>query len=362
VLYDGVGGIAFFLAYLAHETGNATFEDLAHAALETACRRMPSDIAEGLGIGAFSGRASLAYVIMHLAHLWREPSLLDKAVQIASGLADGIAADRQFDIMDGVAGCGLVLLGLFRATGAQKLMTLARACGERLVEGAVHVGPGVGWTGTPGSKPLLGFSHGAAGIAFALVELAVALADDRFRALAAESLAYERGLFAPDQGNWPDLRPNDGSEMNRRQFRTHWCHGAPGIGLARLGLVRNMGDDPMLHEEIRVALATTQREGFGGDHCLCHGDLGNCDLLLHAASVFGKADWLIEARRRGTAVIHDHEEHGSWRCGTPLAVTTPGLMTGLAGIGFGLLRLFAPERIPSVLTLQSPSADTLSPA
>jgi hypothetical protein len=41
-------------------------------------------------------------------------------------------------------------------------------------------------------------------------------------------------------------------------------------------------------------------------------------------------------------------------CGTPMRVATPGLMTGLAGIGYGLLRLAEPRRIPSVLTLEPP--------
>ncbi len=38
-----------------------------------------------------------------------------------------------------------------------------------------------------------------------------------------------------------------------------------------------------------------------------------------------------------------------WRCATPLAVETPGLMTGLAGIGYQLLRLADPASVPSVL-------------
>ena len=41
-------------------------------------------------------------------------------------------------------------------------------------------------------------------------------------------------------------------------------------------------------------------------------------------------------------------------CGTPLGVDSPGLMTGLAGIGYGLLRLAEPARVPSVLTLEPP--------
>jgi Lanthionine synthetase C-like protein len=38
-----------------------------------------------------------------------------------------------------------------------------------------------------------------------------------------------------------------------------------------------------------------------------------------------------------------------------LGVESPGLMTGLAGIGYGLLRLAEPTRVPSVLVLTPPT-------
>ena len=37
-----------------------------------------------------------------------------------------------------------------------------------------------------------------------------------------------------------------------------------------------------------------------------------------------------------------------------MRVESPGLMTGLAGIGYGLLRLAEPTRMPSVLVLEPP--------
>lgn len=40
--------------------------------------------------------------------------------------------------------------------------------------------------------------------------------------------------------------------------------------------------------------------------------------------------------------------------GVPFNVETPGLMTGLAGIGYGLLRLADPQNVPSVLLLELP--------
>ena len=45
-------------------------------------------------------------------------------------------------------------------------------------------------------------------------------------------------------------------------------------------------------------------------------------------------------------------------CGVPSGVETPGLMTGLAGIGYGLLRLAEPRRTPSVLALEPPPRDS----
>jgi lantibiotic modifying enzyme len=44
------------------------------------------------------------------------------------------------------------------------------------------------------------------------------------------------------------------------------------------------------------------------------------------------------------------DEHG-WISGVPHGVETPGLLLGLAGTGYGLLRMAAPDRVPSVLTL-----------
>jgi hypothetical protein len=42
-------------------------------------------------------------------------------------------------------------------------------------------------------------------------------------------------------------------------------------------------------------------------------------------------------------------------CGTPGGVYTPGLLNGLAGVGYGLLRLGFADRVPSALLLQASS-------
>ncbi|NUO58509.1 MAG: hypothetical protein HOV78_17720, partial [Hamadaea sp.] len=44
------------------------------------------------------------------------------------------------------------------------------------------------------------------------------------------------------------------------------------------------------------------------------------------------------------------------QCGTPGNAATPGLLTGLAGIGHGLLRLAAPDAVAPVLLLAAAEA------
>jgi lantibiotic modifying enzyme len=140
---------------------------------------------------------------------------------------------------------------------------------------------------------------------------------------------------------------------------TAWCHGAPGIGLARLqGLP--MLDDQEVQAEIGAALETTLMYEQSPSHSLCHGILGNLDLLIQAGEVLGSNHWRHEARLLAGSMLAGVERDG-WRCGTPLGVESPGLMTGLAGIGYGLLRLAAPTTIPSILALEPPRRSSAHP-
>ncbi len=60
------------------------------------------------------------------------------------------------------------------------------------------------------------------------------------------------------------------------------------------------------------------------------------------------------AARTGEGAAADSVDEHGWLCGVAWGVETPGLMTGLAGIGYGLLRLAAPEEVPSLLVLEPP--------
>jgi type 2 lantibiotic biosynthesis protein LanM len=286
------------------------------------------------------------YLLTHLSTLWQEPVLLLEAEQIARKLASLVAQDDALDIMQGAAGAIVSLLGLYRKMPSQELLATIQQCGEHLLLKAQPMSQGIGWVTPLAKRPLTGFSHGAAGIAYALLQVAALHSNPRFYAAARAALAYERSHFLVESHNWRDLRDDATGEM------IAWCHGASGIGLGRLAALPYL-DTQESRQEIETALEVTLAHGFGLNHSLCHGDFGNLDLLLQAGRFFQRPELQQQGREKASMILESIDRHG-WLSGVPLSVETPGLMAGVSGIGYGLLRCVAPDRVPSVLILEPP--------
>src|SRR5262245_27742857 len=354
-LYDGLPGVALFLAHLGVVTSEERYTLLARRAVRTLQRHLEHAAEQVTSIGAFSGWGGILYTLAHLAALWQQPELRQQADTLVDRLPALIERDEALDLLGGAAGCIGALLGMERDGPSPRVRAAAVQCGDRLLACARRLPAGLGWVKDETDQPLTGFSHGAAGFAWALLHLAARTGEDRFRSAALDALAYERSQFVPAAGNWRDLRrdlPTEQPGGERPACLSAWCHGAPGIGLARLGSMPHL-DDATARAEIATALATTLAQGFGGNHSLCHGDLGNLELFLQAHAVLGEPHWRAEAERVAGGILADIEGRG-WQCGHGSTVETPGLMTGLAGIGYGLLRVAEAECVPAVLVLAPP--------
>jgi type 2 lantibiotic biosynthesis protein LanM len=357
-LYDGLPGVVLFLAYLGSVTNENRYTTLAKSALAMMQSQLESSKYFMKAIGGFEGWGGVIYTLTHLGILWNDPALLAEAETLVELLPDLIDKDEYLDIIGGAAGCLNSLVSLYRCRPSQDTLTAAIQCGKHIISHAKTMEQGVGWVRPGGGElPLAGFSHGVAGIASALLELSALTGDSRFRTTALAAIEYEGSLFCPKMGNWPDLRDFSRSILTDKDdtqsvCMTAWCHGAPGIGLGRLRSLPHL-DNAKIRAEIDTALKTTLAHGFGSNHSLCHGDLGNLELLLQASRTLDDSQWKTQVDRLAGIILESINQHG-WLCGVPLGVETPGLMTGLAGIGYGLLRLAEPTQVPSVLVLEPP--------
>lgn len=181
----------------------------------------------------------------------------------------------------------------------------------------------------------------------AAVERSALLTDQRVKAAVA-GLRFEDAQFEPGRGNWPDRRgtvggPGAGDTCS-------WCHGAPGIALARAALadlVPAAGEDRMLE----AALATTRDCRLPGGH-LCCGEAGIADVLLEVGRRRGRPELIDAARARWArplAVWHS-EGRVPLNPRAPKRAPVPGRMQGVAGVGLALLRASGAAP-PSVLLL-----------
>jgi class II lanthipeptide synthase len=355
-LYSGLPGVALFLACLGDLTGEDRYTALARSASRNMQRQIEKLRSSLLSIGGFSGWGGVIYVLTRLGALWRERVFFEQAEDLIDVVSNLIERDEDYDIISGSAGCIGGLLSFHHLTGSPRSLAVAAQCGDRLIACGKSMKSGLGWCGRAASEtPLAGFAHGAAGIAWSLLKLAALTNTEQYRTAAIAAIEYERGLFSSTGKGWLDLRQRESqlpsAEDEQEHIMTAWCHGAPGIGLGRLDSLTQI-DNEETHTEIQTALELTLARGFGQNHSLCHGDLGNLDFLLQAEAILGDASLRMKIERLSAILLKNLEEHGVF-CGGLGEIESPGLMTGLAGIGYGLLRLSEPARLSSALTLST---------
>lgn len=294
------------------------------------------------------------HALTHLGVLWSDERLLRRAIDLVSVLVRGFDDAVTVDFIGGAAGAIRPLLNLYEVTRSEEVLSSAVVCGEHILARAEPQAVGLGWSSPAGGPmPLTGFSHGAAGIAWSLLKLSEAVHDRRYVEAAAAGTAYERSHFSTVERNWRDLRSQAAAgNPDSAPCLHYWCHGSTGIGLSRLDALGSQRDDHEL-EEIEAAVAATLKRGFRSDHSLCHGYSSAAEFMLLSERAGIVKARCPSAASWGEAMVESIRQHG-YVTGFPMGIETPGLMMGTAGIGYGLLRLTVPDRVPSVLLLEPP--------
>jgi type 2 lantibiotic biosynthesis protein LanM len=333
-LYGGTGGIALFFAALEGPAGGG-WGDLALRLALHGTAPGPE------GIGGLVGLGSRIYTLVAIGHLLDAAEPIREAHRLAARITpERIAADTRLDVTLGAAGALLALLALDAArptgsAGGPDPLELAAACARHLLARRL---PGTGAWASPGRPPESGFAHGAAGIAYALLRFAARTGDREAREAACRAIAFERRLLAAEGA-----------------VQTTWCRGIPGVALARLGALDTC-DDAATRAEIDAALALTRSPDLTPMDHLCCGNLGRAEILLEAGEILGDAAPAAAARELAGRVLARAAARGglSWLPSGEISSFDPSFFKGAAGVGYTLLRLAAPERLPCVLRLEAP--------
>jgi lantibiotic modifying enzyme len=331
-LASGVAGIALFLAELDGLVGDARYRQVVEDLMRSLLDDEPPAVAdlEGLSIGGYEDLGGLLYLIARLRQLWGGDFGGTALRWLLRAVQHNLAAPRPADVVNGVAGTALVLL----------------ACGRRGLPGEVEAALRQTVAALAEAAPAgAGFGLGRSGHTYARAALAAATGD---RALAGPAIAALRA--------WPDAGPAHG-----------WCDGFAGDLLARaaalelpsLGTRTEAAHRDALRGQVERAAATLKdllapaggQQPASADDSLCHGTLGMAEALRTAGTVLGEPSLIATAQATAAATAH-RVLAGHVLTGAPNGAWVPGLLTGAAGIGYGLVRAFAPERVPNILLLR----------
>ena len=337
-LYNGLPGVVLFLAQLGNVTGQVRWINLAQSAVATMQRYVSEEFAAGTDelttIGAFDGVGGLLYTLAHLQAYWQQPQLLQVADVFVTLMENPGGRDGEPGLANGVAGGLAGLLALHQVDLTTKTEIVAQQWGDYLLQVSQRES---GWQNN--QSGIFGHSfdlfwHGTPGAAWALLALADLTQQDRFHQ-AALTLIDE--AFA--------------SELDAKEVAV------PGVALSCLRLlpyIEDVAHRARLKKYLKTALQMTLPHKFGPNHSLGQGAFGCLDLLLQARAALNDEQWVITCLERKVAELVVTMRQDGWITGIPLGVESPGLMAGLAGIGYGLLRLANPQQTPSILAFDMP--------
>lgn len=129
--------------------------------------------------------------------------------------------------------------------------------------------------------------------------------------------------------------------------RNHWCHGAVGIALSLMNM-KNSTNYSLYSKIYSYLDKFIKNSSVDCLDILCHGNAGAIDYFIEKFLQYNDKNSLVTAYSIGEVICANALAHISDN-ETPEAL---GLFNGLTGIGYELLRLYAPEIVPSVLLLK----------
>lgn len=374
-VYSGTAGVALFFLEMSKQHPDSRWKTAAHEGARWVAHFLLKESDDDY-YALITGRLGSALALYEIGSVMQDQSLQTAALEIARG-ADAFLSmpSAVDDLINGYSGVMMGLVKLYDLSKDKELLDIAQRHVEKMLSHANLSNDGIYWDrGDKHIKGLCGYSHGAAGIGMAWLELANYFGHEPFKWLAEACFTYENNLYDAEAGNWPDFRKGIYDEQSRaeytEQYRKNnldffhkpgdmgaWCHGAPGIGLGRLRAYELTGDR-RYSEDFNKALDKTRAifEDAGSpwhSYTLCHGKGGNAMLFLEAYKQNQDPAMLEEAFAVAKEGIMARKEGKTYVSGFSMAAQNQedtSLFMGNAGIGYFYLMVREPMAVPSILS------------
>ncbi|MGG1220789.1 type 2 lanthipeptide synthetase LanM [Priestia endophytica] len=291
-------------------------------------------------ISVFNGAGGYLYVLEQFYSIEQDDYYMELMNKITNHMMKNNSEIKEMDYTSGTSGIIFLFYRLYQQHHDNLFQKAAIYFGEQLMESYQRR-----------NLTLNGLAHGYAGISMAFSALYSLTSEKKYLDLLKDAIDNENSHFNLEQGNWSDLR--DGHKTKDPLF---WCHGAPGIGLARLNVLQIIKDiDPSLEETIKrdlnYAVKKIVKDGFRGelDDSLCHGKSGNLDILIEI-NQYLKDEQIALFTQEQVEELKLRVQDGNYRSGAASKLPINNFMLGVYGLDYIFMRIEHPQ-LPSILNL-----------
>lgn len=367
-LYDGISGIAFFFLYLYKYSKEEKYNDYANKIfkhLENIAKQrleidfyntLPEYLIKSIPLAPFSYPCSYIYLSTHFHgnnfnEIFYKDIIYEK---ILNNIYQIIDINTQNDFFFGKIGLlnFLITLKFHHNINNRTINQLIESCILNIKQTAISRKEGVAWEYIDSfdynaKKYLGGFAHGTGGIASVLFRSGKMLKDVKLTSLAKKALSYDRSLFDEKINGWIDGRTKDAN-----YDAGCWCHGSSGIALSRL-LITQFINDEFIPKELEIAATNILLNGIGGNQCVCHGDLGNLEVLYAISKKLKDNELKKNVLDTINNISSQFLDGKKLKSGDDGQLGLYSLFMGYAGMGYQFIRFYDWENTPSILCLES---------
>lgn len=358
-IFNGSSGIAlYFIAlfeFYNRKEDLKIAEDIMQKALKTA------EVLKPRSFGFYTGLTGVIYTCIRLYELNKKKKYLNTALRLSQNHQKSIIEHTaKADLLSGYSGSLFVFTLLYHHLKSDAVLMMIQEMTNRLVQETRISETGLKWDYNKSKSAfdsLAGFSHGASGIAYALMQVGNYFKSEGLIYLAEQALKYEMQYFYRESNNWLDLRLGsyrlglpDAYKWDLNLFLPEmknvnsWAHGAAGIGLSRLYAWETTGN-PVYFGQCKAAMErclSDLKKMDRTDFSLCSGYSGMVPFLLKFQQLTGEN--LTSALCSIAEQANDqYEQEGSYNTYISASPFDFGLLSGKTGIGYMLLQLLNPE-------------------
>ncbi|NOS85143.1 MAG: hypothetical protein HOP31_08370, partial [Ignavibacteria bacterium] len=372
-LYSGVPGITLFFMELFLQTRNEKYLITAKKGLNWSMNHL--EMINIYNTGFITSNSGIILALIRMYDITKKEQYLQFALNVAMKIAEMKAPIKFHDYIGGNAGIIFILTKLHSYVNEDFLLELIDIYLKYLLKNLKMSKKGLYWDHSPDNiDGLCGFAHGVSGISYVFLQLGYYFNNDAYYWLADQAFLHEAVYFDNEINNWGDLRlfKNNEEDMrkqkkaflrnNLKAFTKYsdmnaWCHGAAGIGMARLLAYRLTGNKRN-KKELNNALRKTIETDIESKKkyirfIACHGKSGNAELFIEAFKFFNNKKYLDYAEKSLHSVLKRKQAGYIYDSGFGFRGAKGNedvsLFMGNAGIGYQYLKFLQPRKVPSFL-------------